>query len=135
VGDSHQYYFSDRGEFRTDAVTSTDLSLNYRLPIRRFELFAQGQLLNAFGAENFNDIYLTRMELGVRTLRTNGAASGLKAFNPFTETPIECPQGQTATQCKALGAHWQKAAKFGEAINKDAYQSPRTYRFSLGLRF
>lgn len=135
ISDSHAYYFSERGAFRTDAVTSTDLSLNYRIPVGRVELFAQGQLLNAFAEENVNDIYLNRMDLTIRTLRTNGAASGLKAFNPFTETPIECPQGQTAAQCKALGAHWQKSATFGQAINKDGYQSPRTYRFALGLRF
>ena len=30
ISDSHTYYFSDRGAFRTDAVTSTDFSLNYR---------------------------------------------------------------------------------------------------------
>lgn len=135
IADSHTYYFSDRGAFRTDSVTATDFSLNYRLPLGRFELFAQGQLLNAFNEDTFNDIYLSRMDFTVRTFRTNGAASGLKAFNPFTETPIECPQGQTAAQCTALGAHWQLGPNFGKAINKDAYQSPRTYRFAVGFRF
>ncbi len=135
ITDSHPYYFSDRGAFRTDAVTATDLSLNYRLPISRFELFAQGQVLNVFNEDTYNDIYLSRMDFTVRTFRTNGASSGLKAFNPFTETPIECPQGQTAAQCTALGAHWQLGPNFGKAINKDAYQSPRTYRFAVGFRF
>ena len=135
ISDSHAYYFSDRGAFRTDAATSTDLSVNYRVPVGRFELFAQGQLLNAFAEETVNDIYLSRMDFTVRTFRTNGAASGLKQFNPYTETPIECPQGQNKDQCSALGAHWQLGANFGKAISKDAYQSPRTYRFSLGIRF
>lgn len=135
VGDSHSYYFSDRGAFRTEAVTATDLSLNYRVPVGRFEIFAQGQALNLFNEEGVNDIYLNRMDLSIRTLRTNGATSGLKAFNPFTETPIECPQGNTAAQCKALGAHWQKSPTFGQALNKDGYQSPRTYRFAVGVRF
>jgi outer membrane receptor protein involved in Fe transport len=135
IADSHAYYFSERGAFRTDAATSTDLSLNYRVPVGRFEVFAQGQLLNAFAEETVNDIYLSRMDFTVRTFRTNGASSGLKAFNPNTETPIECPQGQSAAQCTALGAHWQKGANFGQAINKDAYQSPRTMRFSVGIRF
>jgi outer membrane receptor protein involved in Fe transport len=135
LGDSHTYYFSDRGAFRTDAVTATDLSLNYRLPVGRFELFAQGQLLNAFNEDTFNDIYLSRMDFTVRTFRTNGASSGLKSFNPFTETPIECPQGQTAAQCTALGAHWQLGPNFGKAVNKDAYQAPRTVRFAVGFRF
>jgi hypothetical protein len=135
IGDSHTYYFSDRGAFRTDAVTATDVSVNYRLPIRGFELFAQGQVLNVFNEDTYNDIYLSRMDFTVRTFRTNGASSGLKAFNPSTETPIECPQGQTAAQCTALGAHWQLGPNFGKAINKDAYQSPRTYRFAVGFRF
>jgi hypothetical protein len=135
ISDSHAYYFSDRGAFRTDAVTATDLSLNYRLPIRNFELFAQGQVLNAFNETTYNDIYLSRMDFSVRTLRTNGASSGLKAFNPYTDTPIECPQGQTAAQCTALGANWQLGPNFGKAINKDAYQSPRTYRVAVGFRF
>ena len=116
-------------------MTATDFSLNYRLPLGRFELFAQGQVLNAFNEDTFNDIYLSRMDFTVRTFRTNGASSGLKSFNPFTETPIECPQGQTAAQCTALGAHWQLGPNFGKAVNKDAYQAPRTYRFAVGFRF
>lgn len=135
IGDSHTYYFSDRGAFRTDAAKSTDLSLNYTVPMSRFEVFLQGQVLNVFNADTVNDIYLTRMDFTVRTLRTNGASSGLKAFNPFTQTPIECPQGQTAAQCTALGANYQFGPNFGKAINKDAFQSPRTYRFGVGVRF
>jgi len=135
IGDSHAYYFSERGAFRTDAAKSTDLSLNYTLPVHGFELFMQGQVLNVFNADTVNDIYLNRMDFTVRTLRTNGAASGLKAFNPFTQTPIECPQGQTAAQCSALNANYQLGPNFGKAINKDAFQSPRTYRFGVGVRF
>jgi outer membrane receptor protein involved in Fe transport len=135
ISDSHSYYFSDRGAFRTDAAMSTDLSLNYSVPLSRFEVFLQGQVLNVFNADTVNDIYLSRMDFTVRTLRSNGASSGLKAFNPFKDTPIECPQGQTAAQCTALGANYQLGPNFGKAINKDAFQSPRTYRFGVGVRF
>lgn len=146
ITDSHSYYFSDRGAFRTEAVTSTDLSLNYRLPVGRFELFAQGQLLNAFAEEAVNDIYLSRMDFTVRTARSGGVPlqpgevlptgeNGLLPFNPNTQTPKECPQGNTATQCFNMGAHWQLGPNFGKAVSKDGYQSPRTYRFSVGFRF
>lgn len=50
---SPRYYFTDRDAFRTPDITSTNLAVNYRYPITRFELFAQGELLNAFDEENF----------------------------------------------------------------------------------
>ena len=135
LGTSHNYYFSKRGEFRTDAATATDLALNYTLPIRKFELFAQGQVLNIFNEDAVNDIYLSRMDFTVRTRRANGAASGLVAFNPYTDVPKECPQNATAAECTALGANFQLGPNFGKAISKDAYQQPRTYRFAVGIRF
>lgn len=135
VSDSHAYYFSDRGAFRTDAAHATDLAVNYTLPIRRVELFAQGQVLNVFNNDAVNDIYLSRMDFTVRTRRSNGASSGLVAFNPYTDTPKECPQGAPAAECTALGAHWQLGPNFGKATSKDGFQTPRTYRFSVGLRF
>jgi hypothetical protein len=144
ITDSHVYYFSDRGAFRTDAVKATDLSLNYRLPIRRFELFAQGQVLNVFNEEGFNDIYLSRMDFTVRTARSGGVPvpagqpavpGNLLPFNPNTQTPIECPQNATAQTCKDMGAHWQLGPNFGKAVNKDAFQAPRTYRVAVGFRF
>ena len=135
IGDSHAYYFSERGAFRTEAVTSTDLSLNYRIPIGRVELFAQGQLsTRSPKKESMTSTSAAWTSRSVRLARTARRA-GLKAFNPFTETPIQCPQGQTAAQCTALGAHWQLGPNFGKAVNKDAYQSPRTYRFGVGIRF
>ncbi|MFL6245967.1 MAG: TonB-dependent receptor domain-containing protein [Thermoanaerobaculia bacterium] len=144
IADSHAYYFSERGAFRTDAATSTDLSLNYKLPIGRVELFAQGQVLNVFEEETFNDIYLNRMDFTVRTARSGGVPvpagqpavpNSLKPFNPYTETPVECPQGAAAQVCKDMGANFQLGPNFGKAINKDAYQSPRTLRFAVGIRF
>jgi hypothetical protein len=132
---THTYYFSKRGAFRTDAVTSTDLAVNYTLPIRQASLFLQGQVLNLFGEDNFNNITLGNIDLTVRTNRTNGASSGLSAFNPYTTTPKECPQGAAASECSAMGAHYQLGPNFGKAATKDAYQTPRTIRFAVGLRF
>ncbi|MBV9496211.1 MAG: TonB-dependent receptor, partial [Acidobacteria bacterium] len=56
AGTTHDYYFSDRGAFRTDSRMATDLSVNYTRPIYgRFALFAQAQLLNVFNTKRIVD--------------------------------------------------------------------------------
>ena len=66
----------------------------------------------------------------------NGSLFPKSAFTlNLRDRTIECPQGQTAAQCSALGANYQLSPNFGKAINKDAFQSPRTYRFGVGVRF
>ncbi|HVS29967.1 MAG TPA: hypothetical protein VMS98_00800, partial [Thermoanaerobaculia bacterium] len=117
IGTNHTYFFSKRGEFRTDAFNSTDLALSYNLPIRRVSVFLQAAMTNVLdndGVINPNTTVVTR--------RTGGAASGLQPFNPKTETPIE-------------GVHWRKGASFGQATDVNSYQLPRSYNFSAGLRF
>jgi len=111
------YYFSDRGEYRWDTATSTDVALNYEIPIRRARVFIQAELLNVFDEQ----------------AQINGSTrvGFIAPFDPFTETPRECPQG--STDC--AGAHWQKPAMFGKARSASDYQRPRTYRFSAGFRF
>jgi outer membrane receptor protein involved in Fe transport len=102
------YYFSDRGEYRWDDVTATDLAINYSLPITRFQAFVQGEVINVFNEQ----------------AQINGSTSTqvIKAFNPFTETPVE-------------GVNWRKAASFGHATSSAHYQLPMTYRVSAGFRF
>ncbi len=130
LGDQHTYWFTDRDGFRTDAFNQTDLALNYSLPIWQVELFAQAEMFNVLNADSVDSPNAT-----VRTRRSAGAASGLVAFNPFTDTPIECPQGAPASQCSSMGAHWQKGPDFGKPTGPGSYQEPRNYRFSVGLRF
>jgi hypothetical protein len=132
---SQNYYFGGRGQFRTDSVTSTDIALNLDVPVSKVHLFTQFQVLNVWGEETYNDIFLTRIDTTVRTRRSAGAGSGLVAFNPYTDTPIECPQGADAATCTALGANYQFGPNFGKAVSKDAFQTPRTYRVAIGLRF
>jgi hypothetical protein len=133
-----QYYFSERGEYRLDDVNSTDVGLNYRLPISRFELFAQGEVLNVFNRQTVRVVNTT--------VATANTSANFTPFNPFTTTQlIECPQGASGATCKAMGAHWQKGASFGQPTSSTAstpanaftsnYQTARTYRFSLGFRF
>ncbi len=112
-----RYFFTRRGELRADDVTSTNLALRYSVPFAGTELFAHTDLLNAFGEHAIADPQ--RLGTGVSTAANS---STLQPFNPFTMTPVE-------------GVHYQYAANFGQPLNNLAYQSPRAYRVSLGLRF
>lgn len=111
------YYFSGRGALRTEGAHSTDLALRYHVAVRGVELFAQGDLLNAFN----NDAIIDPQRLGT-TVSTAATVTTLQPFNPRTETPVE-------------GVHYQRAANFGQPLNDLAYQRPRTVRLSFGARF
>ncbi|HVT03304.1 MAG TPA: TonB-dependent receptor [Thermoanaerobaculia bacterium] len=107
------YYFSDRGAFRWEKVTATDLALNWGLPIfKTANFFVQGELLNAF-----NESAQTNGNTTVTVIRT-----ARKNFNPFTTTPVE-------------GVDWKKGANFGKPRSSADFQTPLTYRVSLGVRF
>jgi len=127
LGNSHDYFFSERGEFRTDDRFATDVAINYSLPIMgKVTIFARGDILNVFNTQVIVDP--SQLNTGVLTSRTAGLSSGLKPFNPLTETPVE-------------GVHWQKGPRFGQPNSADAYQvtdrslAPRTYRVTVGFRF
>ena len=53
---------------------------------------------------------------------TDRAAIQYKVLNPLTETPVE-------------GTNYRLSSTFGAPTNKDAYQTPRTYRLGVGVRF
>ena len=112
------YYFSDRGAFRTESVTSTDLALNYSFFINlgggQLELFVQPEVTNVFNEQ--------AVVAPNNTVLTGRNDASLETFNPFTETPVE-------------GTHWRKGDSWGEAQSEGAYQLPRTFRISFGLRF
>jgi hypothetical protein len=108
-----QYYFRDRGSLRTDDVSATNLALRYAHAF----FFAQADVLNVFNRQGIADP--TRLGTGVTTA---ASSTTLQPFNPFTTTPVE-------------GTHYQLAGNFGQPLNNLAYQSPRTYRVSVGVRF
>ena len=112
-----RYFFSDRGALRTDDVTSTNLAVRYSRAIFDAELFLHADLLNAFGEDNIADS--NRLATGISTAANS---TTLQPFDPRTTTPVE-------------GVHFTRAANFGQAQNNLAYQTPRTYRFSMGLKF
>jgi hypothetical protein len=124
------YYFSDRGELRTESIRSTDLALRYSVHVSSVELFAQGDLLNAFN----NAALFDPLRLGT-TVSTAATSTTLLPFDPAKQTPIECPRGASAATCTAMGANYQLATNFGQALNNLAYQTPRTVRVSMGVRF
>jgi hypothetical protein len=113
------YYFTDRDEFHTDDITSTDLSANYSFLFsaigQDFEIYFQPEVLNVFDEDGVGFV-----NTAVQTALTAG--SGLQRFNAFTETPVE-------------GVHWRKGSNFGKPTNELHYQQPRTFRFSVGFRF
>jgi len=121
-----QYYFSKRGEFRTDNISSINLALRYTF----HHFFAQGDLLNVFNRSSVAD----PLRIGT-TVSTAATSSTFATFNPFTQTPIQCPTGAPAAQCQAMGANYQLATNFGQPLSELAYQTPRTVRLSLGVRF
>ena len=141
------YFFSKRGEFRSDSILATDLALNYELPIHNFALFAKAEVRNVFNH---------KATLGnVTTVLTNqNSAANLAAFNPFTQTPVlctaasvsQCPKGgangTTPLTNYFLGTSANPAIPFGAAgttpttfSQAGSFQLPRTYLYAIGARF
>lgn len=117
------YFFSDRGEFRFEDVTSTDLSLNYSSkPEWTFgvQFFVQGEVINLFDEDA-----LLAFDTSIITASNT---TTLQRFNPMAgDQPVE-------------GVHWRKGPNFGKPTadytsTAPHVQTPRTYRLSLGLRF
>ena len=70
----------------------------------------------------FNRLELIDTQRIDTTILTNNTTTSLARFNPFTEAPVE-------------GVHWRKGTSFGKPASRLAYQTPRTYSFSVGVRF
>ncbi len=123
---SVSYFFSGRGAYRVDNITATDLGVNYYLPpMAGVRLFVEADLLNIFNQQGIEDPdYIDRIILTRRnsTCLQSGSTSRCIAFNPFSDTPVE-------------GKNWQKSPNFGIPTSAAAYQLPRTYRVSFGVKF
>ena len=108
------YYFSERGSEHWDNINSTDVALNYGFTVGAgVQLFAQFDLLNAFNQQGQDGGNTT-----INVFDTNGS----NTFNPFTETPVQ-------------GTNWDFGSSFGEPTSENSFQTPRVFRFSLGVRF
>lgn len=113
------YWFTRRDAFRTPTAAQLDLALNWSMKVRGVELFVQPQVLNVLGAHAVMSSDNGYIDLGVRTAATS---SDLQPFNPFTERPVR-------------GVNYDLSPTFGQALGPAAYQQPRTFKISLGLRF
>lgn len=131
---SENYYFTARDAYRTDAAIRTDFGASYQYGVkaagRQLDLFVQAQVLNLFdqlpvcgcGDSVFNSggpVLLTRIG---QTVLTNVTTPTLARFNPLSATP-------------AQDVNWKLGSNFGTPLSRLAYQSPRTFRITFGIRF
>jgi outer membrane receptor protein involved in Fe transport len=142
---SVNYYFRDRGAARLDPITETSFTATYNLPtFARMNVYFRGDVQNVFNnqgiefaATNLGAVVETRVytaQTAPRSTLTAGVNkpnTALAAFNPFTQTPKEYKPGMDPNAIY----NYELDPTFGRATNKDAYQQPITYRFSVGLRF
>lgn len=114
---SVQYYFSERGAFRNDTVTATDLAATWTWRISgttRTQIYCRGALLNVF-----NQAAVQRMS---RTVLTRTDNTSYAAFNPFTVTPVR-------------GVHYEYGSDFGKPTAPTDFQAPREFTLAIGVRF
>jgi hypothetical protein len=120
------YTFSERGGLRLDDISSTDLAVNYSLPFAgRYRFFVETDVINIFNEQGLEDpdfVDKTVQTHRSTATRCNNSKRCLP-FNPLKgDVPVE-------------GVNWVKGPLFGQAVGVEAYQLPRTFRFSLGVRF
>jgi outer membrane receptor protein involved in Fe transport len=141
------YFFSNRGQFRAASIMASDVALNYELPIHNVAFFAKAEVRNALNHH---------ATLGVvTTVLTNQNSAALAAFNPFTQTPIQCTANIVANCPKdstgkpttnyflgTAGSATAPSIPFGAAgttpttfSQAGSFQLPRTYLYAVGLRF
>jgi hypothetical protein len=97
--------------------------LDFFVQAQVINLFNQFQLCGCGGSATFalgGNVQNQTVDTAVRTNVTNPTL--YQPFNPFTTTPVE-------------GVHWAKSPTFGQALNRFAYTTPRTFRLTFGLRF
>jgi len=133
-GNTETYFYTARDAFRTEALSRTDLAINYshgiRAASRRVELFGQLQVLNIFnqlqlcgcGDSVFNNGGAYNMATIGQGVLSPANTATLARFNPFTTTPVH-------------GTNWNYGSNFGTALARTAYTSPRMFRISFGVRF
>jgi hypothetical protein len=130
------YYFSQRGAYRTDNIQADDLAVNWSIPVSRANFFIEAKAFNVFnrqGVINVNTTVLTAFNSNC--IQTTGANVGKRCagFNPFTDQPVQ-------------GVNYVLGSHFGQPVNPTGgtlgrpsstgdVQFPRTFRVSFGLRF
>jgi len=116
------YPFTPVDAYRADAISSTDLAMTFTFKLAALELYVNPSVTNLFNSQAV-----------INPNTTVYSKKYLAWFDPFTETPKECPQGTTCNL--ADGYNWQKGPDFGKAVVPSDYQTPRTFLVNVGLRF
>jgi outer membrane receptor protein involved in Fe transport len=119
------YYFTARDAYRAEVSSSTDISANYTYRVPRagnFQLFLKADVLNLFNQASIVNPSFNPAFVNGGVLTNVSTPARYAAFNPFTETPVQ-------------GVHWDLGPTFGQPQSRFAYQVPRTFRMSLGVRF
>ena len=130
------YYFGERGSYRFDNVSRTDLSINYRVPVAGgVELFVKGDLMNTFNEQAQIGGATTVITPRNTTKACGNGTVRCAAFNPFTDTPVEGVNYAILTPELAQKLGLAPSLAFGAPSGAAYYQLPRTYQFSLGVRF
>lgn len=139
------YFFSDRGAFRLDNISATDLTASYNLPtFGKVNIFLRADLVNAFnqqgvefaatnlGAVVENRVYTAQTApRSTLTVANGDRPKAFALFNPYTDKPIRFKKGMDVNGTY----NYMLDPTFGQPTNKDAFQTPRTYRFAVGIRF
>ncbi len=121
------YYYTARDAFRTPVVYRTDVAMNYSYRIGPVEIFVQPQVVNLFNGQNIASNENSGNGINQTVRDRVSAGAGYADFNPFTTAPVRGVSG--------TGANWDLPSNFGTARSVFSYQTPRTFRMSLGLRF
>ena len=115
------YWFEERDTFHTDDIHASDLSFNYAFKWKSrgkpMEIFIQPEILNIFDEGGVIDLNTAAVEDAV-----SPGTGSYQHFNPFTETPVQ-------------GTHYGFGPNFGQPESEFDFQTPRTYRVSVGFRF
>ena len=130
------YFFSDRGEFRWDDITRTDLAVNYRLPVWNTQLFVEGEVLNLFNEQSQVGGATTVITARNSTRACGNGTVRCSAFNPFTTTPVEGTHYAILTPQLAQQLGLAPTVAFGNPTGgAGSFQLARTYQVSVGFRF
>jgi hypothetical protein len=123
--DFTRYAFTAPDAYRSGAINATDLAMTFSFKVVGVELYLNPRVTNIFNHQAVVNADTTTY--------TAYNKEYLNWFDPFTETPKECPQ---ATTCNpADGYNWQKGPDFGKAVLPTDYQTPRTFMLNVGVRF
>ena len=95
-----------------------------RLGAKDVEIFLQPEVLNVFDEQGVS----SSPHAASTTVCTSPGPTLARLQSPYTQTPVE-------------GVHWRKGPLFGQPNRASTetlagdFQAPRTFRFSVGVRF